>query len=219
MLEMERLPGLREPVNGLTHLAAAFAALVGLVVLDVMAWGDVSNLVPLTIYGLSLVAMFSSSAAYHLLQASPRHSRILQKLDHSAIFLLIAASYTPICLHFFAGFWRLGFLTLIWSFALVGIFLKLLVSTMPRRLNAAVFLMMGWAAVLAAGEIFARLPAGAIFWLLLGGVFFTVGAIVYIARTPDLYPGVFGFHELWHIFVILGAFSHFVVMMRYIASG
>jgi hemolysin III len=216
---MELIRRMREPVNGLTHLAGAFTALLGLVALALVARGNSLKLLSLSIYGMTLIAMFSSSAAYHLVHGSPRLSRTLQKLDHSAIFLLIAGTYTPICTYYFTGFWRLGFLIIIWSFALAGICLKLLAGNAPRRLNAAIYLLMGWAAVLAAGEIFSRVPAGAIMWLLLGGLFFTIGAFVYIFKKPDFFPGVFGFHELWHIFVILGAFSHFAVMLGYIAPG
>ena len=209
----------REPVNGLTHLAAALVALAGMAVLLVFARGDAIKLVSLALYGTTLVMMFLASGLYHSINASPGITRRLQKLDHSAIYLLIAGTYTPICLHFFTGFWRVGFLGVIWALALIGIGVKMVFPHAPRGLTAGLYLLMGWLALLAAGEIFSRLPAGAIAWLVAGGLFFTIGAGVYITRKPVLKPGVFGFHELWHIFVILGAFSHYAMMLGFIAPA
>jgi len=208
---------LREPVNGLTHLVAAVIAFVGLIVLACLAKDNLAKLASLGFYGSSLVLMFSTSAIYHLIKAGPRVTLFLRKLDHSAIYLLIAGTYTPICLYYFTGFWRLGILAVIWSLALMGITVKLFVINAPRWFTAGVYLLMGWLSIAAIGEILSRVPPGALAWLLAGGLFFTGGAVVYILKKPDLFPGVFGFHELWHIFVILGAFSHYAMMLAYIA--
>ena len=213
------LRSVREPVNGLTHLLAAVAASVGLVVLGYLAKDNPAKLASLIIYGSTLVLMFSASAAYHLINAGPRITLLLRKLDHSAIYLLIAGTYTPICLHYFSGFWRLGFLAVIWSLALTGITVKFIVIRAPRWITAGIYLLMGWLSIAAAGEIISAIPPGALAWLLAGGVFFTGGAVIYILEKPDPVPGVFGFHEIWHIFVILGAFSHLALMLAYIAPG
>jgi hemolysin III len=210
---------LREPVNGLTHLAAAIAAAVGLALLLYLARQNATKLASLAVYGSTLILMFSASAAYHLIRADPRVVLFLRKLDHSAIFLLIAGTYTPICLHFFTGSWRLGLLAVIWSLAVIGIGVKLFVIHAPRWLTAGVYLTMGWLSVAAMHEILSSLPMGALAWLLLGGMFFTGGAVIYILKKPNLFPGVFSFHELWHIFVILGAFSHYIVMAVYVAPA
>ncbi len=209
---------LREPFNGLTHLVAALVALVGAVILAYLVRDNMTKLASLSMYGVTLVLMFSASAAYHLIKAGPRFSIFLRKLDHTAIYLLIAGTYTPICLHFFTGFWGSGFLAIIWSLALVGIVVKLFMINAPRWLTAGVYLLMGWLSILAVGEILSNLPTGALVWLLTGGLFFTAGALVYILKKPDPIPGMFGFHEIWHIFVILGAFSHFALMLGYIAG-
>jgi hemolysin III len=213
------LPRLREPVNGLTHLFAAVAAAVGLVALAYLAKDDPAKLASLILYGSTLVLMFSASAAYHLIEAGPGITLFLRKLDHSAIYLLIAGTYTPICLYYFTGFWRLGFLAVIWSLGLTGIGVKFVVIRAPRWITAGIYLLMGWLSVAAAGEIISAMPPGALAWLLAGGLFFTGGAVVYILKKPDPVPGAFGFHEIWHIFVILGAFSHFVLMLAYVAPG
>jgi len=210
---------LREPVNGITHLLAAVAAFVGLFALVYLAKENVARLASLGIYGSTLVLMFSASAIYHLINAGPRLTVLLRKLDHSAIYLLIAGTYTPICLYYFTGFWRFGFPGVIWSLALIGIAVKLVVVSAPRWLTASVYLLMGWLSVAAIGEILSTMPPGALIWLFLGGVFFTAGAVIYILKKPDPFPGVFGFHEVWHIFVILGAFSHFALMLAYIAPA
>jgi len=210
---------LREPVNGLTHLAAAVAAAVGLMILIYIARHNPTKLVSLSIYGLSLALMFSASTAYHLLNVGPRISLLLRKLDHSSIYLLIAGTYTPICLHYFTGVWRWAPLAVIWSLAVIGIAVKFFIIKAPRWLTAGVYLLMGWLALVAGKQVLASIPAGALVWLLFGGLFFTWGAIVYILKKPDPLPGVFGFHEVWHIFVILGAFSHFVIMVAFIAPA
>jgi hemolysin III len=208
---------LREPVNGLTHLAAAVMAAVGLVVLLYLAYGALPEQVAILIYGSSLVLMFSASATYHLVKTNPRGTLWLRKLDHSAIYLLIAGTYTPICVHFFEGFWRWGILTIIWSMALAGIGVKLFIIRAPRWLTAGIYLLMGWLAMIAIREMLRSMPLGALAWLLAGGIFFSVGALVYIFKRPNFIPGVFGFHEVWHIFVILGCLAHFILIAAYVA--
>lgn len=210
---------LREPINGLSHLGAALAAVAGLVLLLDLARPFPERLSGLLVYGLTLVIMFASSAAYHLVDSSPAVIESLRKLDHSAIYLLIAGTYTPLCLHFFTGFWRTGILVIVWSLALIGVGIKLLVIRAPRGLTAGVYLGMGWLSVLGIGQILRTMPGGALFWLLVGGLFYTVGAGVYVAKRPNLAPGVFGFHELWHIFVILGALSHYLAIALYVAAA
>ena len=142
---------------------------------------------------------------------------MLRKLDHSAIYLLIAGTYTPICIHYFTGFWRWGVLAIIWSMAIAGVVVKVFVIRAPRWLTAVIYLVMGWLCLMGIRVMLATMPMSALIWLLLGGIFFSVGAIVYVTKRPNLYPGVFGFHELWHIFVILGCLCHFIVVAAYVA--
>lgn len=208
---------LREPVNGLTHLGAAIAAACGLAALLVIGRDSLAKQASLLVYGAALILMFSASAAYHLIVARPAVAQTLRKLDHSAIYLLIAGTYTPICLHFFTGFWRWGVLVVIWSMALAGIAVKMFVIRAPRWLTAAIYLAMGWMSVMGIKVMLATMPAGALAWLLLGGVVFSLGAVVYVAKRPNFRPGVFGFHEAWHIFVILGCLCHFILVAAYVA--
>lgn len=208
---------LREPVNGLMHLGAAIAAAVGAAIMVFVGREDVSKLISLSVYGSSLVLMFSASAAYHLVNAKTQVQKFLRKLDHSSIYLLIAGTYTPLCLHFFDGFWRWGLLAIIWGMALVGIGVKLFVINAPRGITAGIYLLMGWLALSAINEMLTAMPLPVLVLMLVGGIWFTVGALVYIIKRPNFFPGVFGFHELWHVFVILGCLSHFIAIAAFVA--
>jgi hemolysin III len=208
---------LREPVNGLMHLGAAIAAAFGLVVLLVIGRDSLAKQASLLVYGAALILMFSASAAYHLIRTKPPATQVLRKLDHSAIYLLIAGTYTPICIHYFTGFWRWGVLAIIWFMAIAGIAVKMFVIRAPRWASAAVYLVMGWLCLMGTRVMLATMPMSSLAWLLLGGILFSVGALVYVTKRPDFYPGVFGFHEVWHIFVILGCLCHFIVVAAYVA--
>ena len=207
------LKKLREPVNSLTHWAGAALALVGLIVLLIVGWDTPAKVISLTVYGLSLIAMFSASATYHMVRVKDRALEIFRKIDHSAIYLLIAGTYTPFCVNAFEGFWKWGMLTIIWSLAVIGIIVKVYYIRAPRWLNAGIYLVMGWLAVAAAGQMLAALPAWVLTWLIIGGVLYTLGAVVYITKIFNFKPGVFGFHEMWHIFVLLAAAAHYVAVM------
>jgi hemolysin III len=210
---------LREPVSGLSHLAAAVASAAGLALLLLVGRDSLIKVLSLAVYGASLVLMFSASATYHLVRAQPAVVRLLRKVDHSSIYLLIAGTYTPICLHFFSGFWQWGMVLIIWMLAALGIVVKVFMMNAPRWLAAGLYLLMGWLALAATGEILATMPPGALWALLLGGVFFTLGAVIYVARKPNFWPGAFGFHEVWHVFVILGCLCHFALMALYVAPA
>jgi hemolysin III len=213
------LSRIREPVNGLTHFFAAIAAALGLIALLVIGWGQVGKTISLTVYGVSLVLLFAASATYHMVKARPKVIETLRKLDHTAIYLLIAGTYTPICVVMFDGFWQWGMLAIIWSLALVGIVTKMFVIDAPRWVSAGVYLMMGWLSIAAVGEMLRVLPPGALAWLAAGGIIYTLGAIVYASKRLDFFPDKFGFHEIWHIFVILGALAHFVMIAVYVAPA
>jgi len=215
--ETAKKPLLRDPVSGLIHLGAAVAALIGLIALLVMGRGNAVKAASLLIYGLSLILLFSASAAYHLVNSEPERIKRLRRADHAAIYLLIAGTYTPICLSFFTGFWRWGPLVIVWIMAIVGVTVKLFIMA-PRWVTAGIYLVMGWLSVLAARAILSSMPTGAIVWLVMGGVLFTVGAVVYLTKKPDPWPGVFGFHEVWHIIVIFGCLAHFILIAAFVAA-
>lgn len=208
---------LREPISSLTHLLAAVFSFIGLITLVYFGWGDFQKLITFIIYGLSLILMFSASGTYHMVIARDSIILNLRKLDHSAIYLLIAGTYTPICIYFFSGFWQFGMLAIIWSLALIGIIVKLFLINAPRWITAGVYLIMGWLAIMGVQEILRTMPTAAIIWLVIGGLFYSLGAIIYITKFMNFIPGKFGFHEVWHVFVILGALSHYYLIFRFIA--
>jgi hemolysin III len=216
-MELPVISKFRDPVSGLIHFFSAVLAFIGLILLLVITWGYGLKTFSMALYGISLVTLFSASAIYHLAKPSESVLLKLRKFDHSAIYVLIAGTYTPILINYFSGFLRWGFLALIWAIALAGVIVKLFVINAPRWVTAGVYLVMGWMAVLIIKPMLQSMPAGALWWMLAGGLTYSIGAIIYITKKLDFLPGVFGFHEVWHVFVSLAALCHFVMIYCYIA--
>lgn len=204
---------LRDPVSGLTHLGAAVLSLAGLILLAVIGWGNAAKFASVLVYGIALTLMFAASATYHMVKASPKTIEVLRKIDHSAIYLLIAGTYTPFCINAFHGFWKWGLLSIIWALALLGVGIKVFIIRVPRWVNAGVYLIMGWMILSAGGEMLRTLSPVTMTWLIVGGIIYTLGAVVYITKKLDFAPGIFGFHEVWHIFVILAAAAHYISVL------
>ncbi|MFH2040249.1 MAG: hemolysin III family protein [Chloroflexota bacterium] len=211
------LSKIREPFNGISHLAGAITAFFGGITLLVIGWTGMIKIISVIIYSISLISMFSASATYHLTNVKPHIEKILRKVDHSAIFLLIAGTYTPFCMNAFTGFWRWGFLSIIWGIAAIGIMVKIFYIGAPRWLNAAMYVLMGWISILAVRQM-AALPLGTLIWLIVGGVIYTFGAVVYATKIFNFVPGKFGFHEVWHLFVIGGALAHYISVLLLLNS-
>lgn len=212
-------PLLREPVNALTHLLGAVLAAVGLVVLlaNGVANGSARQITAFAVFGASLVLMYSTSAIYHALNLSERGLTILRRLDHMMIYVLIAGTYTPVCLVLLRGRLGIGLLITVWAIAAIGIVQKLVWMRAPRWFSTALYLGMGWVAVLVARPLLGAAPPGFLIWLIAGGVLYSVGAVVYATEWPKAVPGVFGFHEIWHVFVLGGSFSHYWAMLAYVS--
>ncbi len=211
---MNRL--LKEPANGLMHFFWALAALAGAIVLVVLSRGDLPKQLSLAAYGVGAVGLFLASAAYHLIRTTPEKTLWLRKLDHSAIFLLIAGTYTPVAFNVLTGGWRWGMLIGIWAIAILGIVLKTIFMPIPRGLSAGLYVAMGWLAVVAFGPMMQSLPAGALAWIIAGGLIYTAGALVYAFKWLNFAPGVFGFHEVWHVFVMAASLCHFLGILLYV---
>ena len=199
-------------------MAGGLLACVGLLVLLARATsaGRTDQIVAFGIFGISLVALYIASSLYHLLPLSPAGVARLRKLDHVAIFVLIAGTYTPFCLLALDGGWRWGVLAIAWGLALCGASLKLLWMGAPRWLSVLLYLGMGWVAVAAVPALLRTLPAGGMAWVLAGGLTYSAGALVYGLKRPNPIPGAFGFHELWHLFVVAGSACHFWAVLRYL---
>lgn len=210
---MPRLPALREPVNALTHWAGALVAL--LVLWPLLGWADRHDLPhwPFVVFCTSMALLYVASALYHSVQSSENGLLWLRKLDHAAIFVLIAGTDTPVIFFGLPDGQRNTVLYSIWGIALAGIALKLLTLRLPRWISTLLYLGMGWFTVIFLPQLVRNLPSQAIFWLAVGGVFYSVGAIVYAARwTPR--PNLLGFHELWHLFVLAGTAAHVAMMFN-----
>lgn len=209
---------LRDPVSGLTHCIAAGLAVLGTVLLiqravdPVMVW----HVVTFAIFGGAMILLFTASTLYHWLPLSDTWVRALRRVDHAMIFLYIAATYTPICLIPLRGPWGWSIFGVIWGLALGGVVMKVFWLSAPRWLSTALYLAMGWLVLVGIYPLVQALPAAALFWLVAGGVAYSIGAVIYALKRPDPFPRVFGFHEIFHLFVIAGAACHFVVMYCYV---
>ncbi len=211
-----RILKMKEPVNTLTHFITFLAAIVGLVFLIVLSRSTPSALVTMTIYGVSVILLYGASSLYHWVSTTPKKELMLRKLDHCAIYLLIAGSYTPVFYFGLDGLWKWIMLTFVWGLTIVGIVLKLFFMSIPRYVSTAFYLILGWIAVIPFVQLIHTLPIGAIVLMFLGGVFYSVGAIIYATKCFNFFPGKFGFHEIFHLFIMAGSAVHFAMMLVYI---
>lgn len=208
---------LREPVNALTHLSGAVLSLIGTIVLlnitDTPL--SVTAIISVIIFGLSLMALYTTSGIYHLVNTTDDILLRLKKLDHAMIFVLIAGSYTPFCMLALTGAWKWSIIITVWSLAIVGIILKIFWINMPRWLSTGFYIGIGWIAAFALKPLYASLSFGGFMYLVLGGVMYTIGGIIYGLKKPNISPE-FGFHEIFHIFVMLGSACHYWAILRYV---
>lgn len=202
---LERAPLPKPLLRGRLHAGAAVAAVVLTVLLVLRSPNDLVRLVSLLVFGLSMVELYTVSAVYHIGTWAERWRRVLRALDHANIFVLIAGTYTPICVNVLSGELRLIVLGLIWGLAIVGIATTVLAFRMPRWAYTSLYVAMGWVAVIPFPSLTRLLPWSALALLVGGGVLYTVGAVVYARKRPDPFPRVFGFHEVFHSFVIAGS--------------
>ncbi len=209
----------RDPVSGLTHFAGFILAIIGTVFLVIRACDPVNpiHIVSFSIFGAGMIMVYLASALYHLLPLSETGVAVMRRVDHMSIFFIIAATYTPICTIALKGLWGISILSCVWAFAFLGLFIKIFWMNAPRWLSTALYLMMGWLCIVAIIPLIRNLQTGALLWLLAGGIFYSVGAVIYAIKRPRLWPPVFGFHELFHIFIMLGTVSHFIVMYNYVS--
>ena len=203
---------LREPWNSLTHWAGAGLAVVALIAMLWSALARHLSVWPFVVFGLSMLFLYTASASYHSFRVGERALLRLRKLDHSAIFLLIAGSYTPVAYFGLSGLWQSVVLWVIWGVALSGILLKVLTMRLPRWISTLLYAVMGWTAVAFLPQLSHTLSGAALFWLAVGGVMYSIGAVVYGTKRWNPRPGVFGFHEIWHLFVLGGTGAHVAMM-------
>ncbi len=209
----------REPANALTHLVGLVLALAGAVTLIVLSPNDPWRLGSAAVFGASLVLLYTASTLLHAVRAGPGVIRRLRVFDHAAIFVLIAGTYTPIVLvplRVVNPGWAWALFGTVWGLALLGILFKVFWIGAPRWLSVGLYVALGWLALAAVSPLLMALPLGALVWLLAGGLSYTGGAIIYALKRPDPWPRTFGFHALWHLFVLIGSACHFVMVLAYV---
>lgn len=200
-----------EKFNALTHLVGAVLALVGAVVLIVLAAlnGDLWKVASVSIYGVTLVLLYSFSALYHSLHG--RAKNLLRKLDHHSIYLLIAGSYAPFCLVTLRGPWGWSLLGVVWGLAVLGSLLELRPQSGARILSVVIYVVMGWVALAALVPLLQALGSAGFAWVVAGGLFYTVGIVFYVLDTRLTHA-----HGIWHLFVIAGSATHYVAILHYV---
>ena len=209
----------REPVSGLTHAFAAILAFIGMIWLVWMAREMPGRALTLAIFGTTMVLVYVASTVMHLYNGSESAIHRLNQLDHAAIYLMIAGTYTPFTYTFLTGGWRIGILVLIWALAIIGVIIKLGLNKMMNSHASTVFyVLMGWVAVLAIPRYLAINETGALWLIFAGGLVYTIGAVIFAIRKPNFHKH-FGHHEIWHLFVMGGSAFHFIAAALYVAKG
>jgi hemolysin III len=208
----------REPMNGLTHFVGVLFAPFALYFLLNRPFGGHGGLytISFVIFGVSLFLLYTFSTLYHWLPLSGKKLELFRKIDHIMIFVFISATYTPICLITMNGIWGWSILGTVWGLTFIGLFIKIFWLNAPRVLYTGIYLLMGWIIVIAILPLSQAFSKGGLFWLAAGGLFYSIGAVIYAFKKPDPLPKIFGFHEIFHIFILLGSLSHFIMIYYYV---
>jgi hemolysin III len=207
-----------ERFSALSHLTGAAAALLGTLVLALRTSQRSDLFLVSLVYGFSVVFLFSASTVYHIRKRSENENSLWRKFDHLAIFFMIAGTYTPLCYLYLEGGWKWGIIIAQWSLVIIGGLFKFFFLKAPRFISAVIYLLMGWMAVIVVGKLLPVMTMKEIILLFAGGILFTIGAVVYVAKFPDPLPDRIGFHGLFHIFIMLGGAVHYLMVYRGIAG-
>ena len=207
-----------EIINTQTHIIAAIFALLGFVILVVKSsiMGKVWHIVSFSIYGFSLFVLFLFSSMHHGINASKKTESLFRLFDYFAIYPLIAGTFTPLCLVLVRNWFGWSILGMIWSLAIIGLTIKAIFPLLPKWYSNTIYISMGWIGGILALPLLKVLDIYGLLLLLLGGVFYSIGFIIFIIEKPNPLPGKFGFHEIWHILVILGSLSFYLLMFFFV---
>ncbi len=214
---MKRLKG-TDIVSGGTHLIAAVFSIFAIYFLTLTANHDrsLTHLLSFEIFGVSMLLLYTASTVYHLFSGSDRMALHLKRIDHMMIYVFIAGSCTPICLLAVGGTLGIGILSGVWVCAILGCVQKIFWIHAPRWISTTLYVLMGWAFAFVTVPLIRRLSLEGFLWLLCGGLSYTLGAVIYALKKPNIFPKWFGFHELFHLFVMLGTFCHFWTILRFL---
>ncbi|MEG2295891.1 MAG: hemolysin III family protein [Oscillospiraceae bacterium] len=208
----------RDPISSYTHCIGAVFAIIGTIVLVIKSalspTFDIIAFCSVLVFGFSMISLYTASSVYHFVSASPEKLLRLRKMDHAMIYVLIAGSYTPLLLKFFNPDFAVIFTICIWTLAFIGIIIKIFWFHAPRMLSTSLYLLLGWAIAVDFSAIL-KLSSVGLVLLALGGFSYTIGGIIYAIKKPNL-SAEFGFHEIFHVFVMLGTFFHFLVVLFFV---
>ncbi len=211
---------IKDPGSAITHFIGMLMAIFAAVPLLIKAAHEPSRIyiISITVYAISLILLYAASTTYHTFDRSDKVNTILKKIDHMMIFILIAGSYTPICLLVLGGKTGVILLSVVWGIAIVGILIKAFWVFCPKWVSSVLYIGMGWTCVLAFTQILNSMSPAAFGWLLAGGIIYTIGGIIYALKLPifNNRHKYFGSHEIFHIFVMLGSACHFILMYAFI---
>lgn len=208
---------IKDPFPGLSHWVGALLSIAALIVLMRAARGRETYAIAFAIYGGSLIVLYLASALNHSIHCADAAANRLDQFDYSAIFLLIAGTYTPVCLITLRGKWGWSVLAAEWVMAVVGIADVWWGGKHSKWLHVVIYVVMGWLAILVMVPLLRVFPAGALFWLLAGGLAYSFGSVIFATNRPRLWPGIFEAHDLWHALVLTGSACHFVMIYCFIA--
>lgn len=212
---------IKDPGSAITHFIAMVLAILAATPLLLKSYREAGILATfaLAVFIASMIMLYAASTIYHTLDISPGINKLLRKVDHMMIFILIAGTYTPVCMVVLGDRTGWSLLILVWSIALFGILIKGFWITCPKWFSSLLYIAMGWVCILAFGRIFQALPSAAFGWLLAGGIIYTVGGIIYALKLPlfNSKHQNFGSHEIFHLFVMGGSFCHYVMMYQFVA--
>ena len=217
---MDRKHHIKEPGSAITHFIGMLMAIFAAVPLLIKAAHEPSRIyiISLAIYAASLILLYAASTTYHTFNISPKVNTILKKIDHMMISVLIAGSYTPVCLIVLKGKTGIILLSIVWAIAIAGILIKAFWVYCPKWVSSVLYIGMGWTCVLAFTQILNNMSPAAFGWLLAGGIIYTVGGVIYALKLPifNSRHKNFGSHEIFHLFVMGGSACHFVVMYAFL---
>lgn len=212
---------IKDPGSAITHFIAMIGAIIAATPLLVKASRepDWTHLAALSVFITSMILLYAASTIYHTLDISPRINKILRKIDHMMIFILIAGTYTPVCMVVLGDKTGWNLLALVWGIAAVGILIKAFWITCPKWFSSFIYIAMGWVCILAFTRIVHALPRAGFGWLLAGGIIYTVGGIIYALKLPifNSRHKNFGSHEIFHLFVMGGSLCHYIMMYQFVA--
>ncbi len=212
---------IKDPGSAITHFIGMILAMLAAIPLLVKAHHEAGSLAAgaLTVFIVSMILLYAASTIYHTFDISPAVNKVLRKIDHMMIFILIAGTYTPVCLVVLGDRTGWMLLALVWTIAIAGIIIKACWITCPKWFSSVLYISMGWICVLAFTRIVQALPRTAFWWLLAGGLIYTVGGVIYALKLPifNSRHRSFGSHEIFHLFVMAGSFCHYVMMYRFVA--